>query len=52
MAERVTGWKDASATMGSEPASFEEFFHRERDQLFRVMSVVTGSRQEAEDLSQ
>jgi RNA polymerase sigma-70 factor (ECF subfamily) len=35
-----------------EPASFEEFFHSERDRLFRVLCVITGSRQEAEDIAQ
>ena len=35
-----------------EPLSFEEFFHLERDRLFRVMFVITKSRQEAEDVSQ
>jgi RNA polymerase sigma factor (sigma-70 family) len=38
--------------MTDEPASFEEFFHRERDRLFRVMCVITGDRQEAEDVAQ
>jgi RNA polymerase sigma-70 factor (ECF subfamily) len=33
-------------------ASFEEFFHLQRDRLFRVMFVITKNRQEAEDLSQ
>ena len=35
-----------------QPAQFEEFFHLERDRLFRVMFVITKNRQEAEDLSQ
>ena len=52
MAERAAGWNDARATMAGEPASFEEFFHLERDRLFRMLCVITGSRQEAEDLSQ
>jgi len=52
MAERAAGWNDAPATMAGEPASFEEFFYLERDRLFRMLCVITWSRQEAEDLSQ
>jgi hypothetical protein len=32
-----------------EPASFDEFFQVERDRLYRVMYVITGHQQEAED---
>jgi RNA polymerase sigma-70 factor (ECF subfamily) len=52
VAERETGWNDAFQPMVDEHASFEEFFHVERDRLFRVMFVITKNRQEAEDLSQ
>jgi putative ABC transport system ATP-binding protein len=52
VAEVAAGWNDAPATMAEEPASFEEFFHLERDRLFRVMCVITDHRQEAEDISQ
>jgi DNA-directed RNA polymerase specialized sigma24 family protein len=45
-------WNDASATMGEHPRSFEALFHSERERLFRVFCVITGSRQEAEDISQ
>jgi RNA polymerase sigma-70 factor (ECF subfamily) len=31
---------------------FEEFFEAERDRLFRALFAITGSRQEAEDISQ
>jgi RNA polymerase sigma-70 factor (ECF subfamily) len=51
VAERDGGCHDAATIMGG-PASFEMFFHDERDRLFRVMCVITGSRQEAEDLTQ
>jgi DNA-directed RNA polymerase specialized sigma24 family protein len=51
VADRVPGWNDA-ATVVHQPASFEEFFDLERDRLFRVMCVITGNRQEAEDISQ
>jgi RNA polymerase sigma-70 factor, ECF subfamily len=36
----------------NEGNSFEEFFHSERDRLFRVMFVITKNREEAEDISQ
>ena len=34
------------------PASFEAFFEDERVRLYRVLFAITGSRQEAEDISQ
>jgi RNA polymerase sigma-70 factor (ECF subfamily) len=37
---------------GQEPASFEAFFEDEKDRLLRMLSVITGSRGEAEDLAQ
>jgi RNA polymerase sigma-70 factor (ECF subfamily) len=46
------GWNDAPQMMVDQPLSFEEFFHLERDRLFRLMFVITKNRQEAEDLSQ
>jgi RNA polymerase sigma-70 factor (ECF subfamily) len=46
------GWNDAPQMIADPPFSFEEFFHLERDRLFRVMFVITKNRQEAEDLSQ
>jgi RNA polymerase sigma-70 factor, ECF subfamily len=52
VAEREAGWNDAFQPMVDQHASFEEFFHVERDGLFRVMFVITKNRQEAEDLSQ
>src|SRR5262245_42269216 len=52
MAERRARWNDARTTMVEGPTSFEEFFQTERDRLFRVLCVITGSRQEAEDISQ
>ena len=52
LAEREAGWNDAFQPMVDEHPSFEEFFHTERDRLFRVMFVITKNRQEAEDLSQ
>ncbi len=52
VAERANGWNHAPETMVGEPPSFEDFFEAERDRLFRVLCVITGSRQDAEDLSQ
>ena len=34
------------------PLSFEQFFEQEQDRLLRALSVITGSRREAEDLAQ
>jgi RNA polymerase sigma factor (sigma-70 family) len=39
-------------TETSEPITFEDFFHAEKDPLIRVMRVITGSRSEAEDITQ
>jgi RNA polymerase sigma-70 factor (ECF subfamily) len=52
VAPREAGWNDAPQMTVEQPASFEEFFHLERDRLFRVMFVITKNRQEAEDVSQ
>ena len=35
-----------------EPTSFEVFFEDEKERLLRALSVITGSRGEAEDLAQ
>ena len=37
---------------GTGPVTFEDFFHAEKDRLLQVMSVITGSRAEAEDITQ
>ena len=52
MAEQAARWNDVRWMTVEQPASFEEFFHLERDRLFRLMFVITKNRQEAEDLSQ
>jgi RNA polymerase sigma-70 factor (ECF subfamily) len=46
--------REASAEMGHDAPSvtFEGFFDAERDRLFRMLCIVTGSRHEAEELSQ
>lgn len=36
----------------SGPTTFEDFFHAEKDRLLRLMRVITGSRAEAEDITQ
>src|SRR5690349_6713485 len=36
----------------SQPLTFEDFFEKEKDRLLRALSVITGSRREAEDLAQ
>jgi RNA polymerase sigma-70 factor (ECF subfamily) len=35
-----------------EPPAFEQFFEEQKDRLLRTLSVITGSRAEAEDLAQ
>ena len=36
----------------SAPDTFEDFFEAERDRLFRVLCLITGSRHEAEEIAQ
>src|SRR5918992_1666494 len=36
----------------AEPVTFEGFFEDQKDRLLRILSVITGSRAEAEDLAQ
>jgi RNA polymerase sigma factor (sigma-70 family) len=43
---------DESMPPDREPPSFEAFFEDEKDRLLRALSVITGSRGEAEDLAQ
>jgi RNA polymerase sigma-70 factor (ECF subfamily) len=38
--------------VGDEPERFEDFFDAQRPRLFAALCLVTGSRQEAEELSQ
>ena len=44
-------WKAPEKPM-DEPVTFEEFFEEQKDRLLRMLSVITGSRAEAEDLAQ
>ena len=38
--------------MDREPPAFESFFEEQKERLLRILSVITGSRAEAEDLAQ
>ena len=38
--------------MDTEPPAFESFFEEQKERLLRTLSVITGSRAEAEDLAQ
>ena len=40
------------ADAAPQPRTFEAFFEDEKDRLLRILSVITGSRSEAEDLAQ
>ena len=46
------GWNTSPEAIAIEHLSFEEFFEAERDRLFRALCVISGNRQEAEDISQ
>lgn len=48
------GWDapDEPMPLEREPAAFESFFEDEKERLLRILSVITGSRGEAEDLAQ
>jgi RNA polymerase sigma-70 factor (ECF subfamily) len=38
--------------MAAEPVAFDSFFEEQKERLLRILSVITGSRAEAEDLAQ
>lgn len=48
----VTGlwqaWKAPGDSMDPEPVTFEGFFEDQKERLLRVLSVITGSRAEAD----
>jgi RNA polymerase sigma-70 factor (ECF subfamily) len=44
-------WNTLPRTMGAS-ATFDDFFAAERDRILRIMSVITGSYEEAEDITQ
>ena len=45
-------WQAPGEAMHTEPVAFEGFFEDQKDRLLRILSVITGSRAEAEDLAQ
>src|SRR5919106_5793276 len=52
VADLRSTWKAPDEAMDTEPPAFEEFFEQEKKHLLRILSVITGSRAEAEDLAQ
>lgn len=52
----VANLRQASQAIGESmdpvPVTFEDFFEEQKDRLLRMLSVITGSRAEAEDLAQ
>ena len=45
-------WKALDEATATEPVAFDWFFEEQKERLLRVLSVITGSRAEAEDLTQ
>jgi RNA polymerase sigma-70 factor (ECF subfamily) len=45
-------WQAPDEAMTTEPPAFEPFFEEQKERLLRILSVITGSRAEAEDLAQ
>ena len=55
MGETAALWQARKAPgkpMDAEPLTFEGFFEDQKERLLRILSVITGSRAEAEDLAQ
>ena len=48
----LRSWKAPGEAKDTEPRSFESFFEEQKERLLRILSVITGSRAEAEDLAQ
>jgi RNA polymerase sigma-70 factor (ECF subfamily) len=44
--------KAADEAMATESVPFDSFFDEQKERLLRVLSIITGSRAEAEDLTQ
>ena len=44
--------KAPGESMNNEPLTFDGFFENQKERLLRIMSLITGSRAEAEDLAQ
>jgi hypothetical protein len=45
-------WNAPGESKDPEPPAFEGFFEDQKERLLRILSVITGSRAEAEDLAQ
>ena len=45
-------WNAPDEPMDNQPPTFEAFFEEQKERLLRILSVITGSRAEAEDLAQ
>jgi RNA polymerase sigma-70 factor (ECF subfamily) len=45
-------WKAPDEPMDEELPTFEGFFEDQKERLLRILSVITGSRAEGEDLAQ
>jgi DNA-directed RNA polymerase specialized sigma24 family protein len=45
-------WKAPDEAMATEPVAFDWFFEEQKERLLRMLSVIIGSRAEAEDLAQ
>ena len=52
MAGLRQAWKAPSESVDGEAVTFEGFFEEQKEHLLRMLSVITGSRAEAEDLAQ
>ncbi len=52
VADLRSTWKAPLEAMDTEPPAFESFFEEQKERLLRILSVITGSRAEAEDLAQ
>lgn len=51
-ASRAAVYNTSSEVMADQHATFEAFFHEERDRLFGLLCLMTGNRHDAEDLAQ
>ena len=52
VADLRSTWGPPDEAMDTEPPAFESFFEEQKERLLRALSVITGSRAEAEDLAQ
>lgn len=52
VADLRSTWEAPLDAMDTEPPAFESFFEEQKDRLLRTLSIITGSRAEAEDLAQ